>query len=168
MSTQYALYFLVAQFVAIALSALGVIVTVIWNRNVARRRATIDMILMDQTNEALLSARSKFLTAVRSNLLEELTERDRWYSPESFFFVSTCNRYEIVAVGIQEGIIDEKIYKRYWRRTVVLDWIRVKPAILLLRRRANHPEAFCDFETLACRWATPDELARIRALPQSN
>ncbi len=83
-----------------------------------------------------------------------------YYSNESFFLVSTLNRCDLVAIGIQEGIIDEKIYKAYWRASFVRDWIRCKGAVMKRRQVRGDPELFIDFEKLALRWyKKEDEVA---------
>jgi len=156
-----AIYFLIAQAIAIALSAIGVIATIVWNRIVARRRATMDALMAEQTNETLLKFRSEFVEASRTGTLHRAIEKDAWYTPQSFYFISTCNRYELVAIGIGEGTIDEGIYKRYWRTTLVTDWIKAKPAIATLRNRLNHNALYCDFEALARKWATLEEKTKV-------
>jgi len=148
---------IIIQSVAIVMAAIGVIVTIVWNRIIARRRATLDMLLAEQTNKGLLEIRSEYLGAVKAGTLTQYASPDRWLTPESFFLVSTLNRYEITAVGIDTGIIDARLYRQYWRTTVVRDWIRCKESVLKLRKEAKNEALFSDFQSLARRWATAEE-----------
>jgi hypothetical protein len=152
---------LIVQTVAIVLSAIGVIASITWSRIVSRRRATIDMILAEQTNKELLQIRSEYLDALRENRLLQYANLETWFTPQAFPLVSILNRYEITAIGIAEGIIDEKIYRRYWRTSLVRDWLGCQPVVVHQREVFGNPKLFCDFEALAKRWATADELREI-------
>jgi hypothetical protein len=46
---------LAAQLAAVIVSAIGIIATIIWNRAMIKRRATLDMLLSEQTNEVRLA-----------------------------------------------------------------------------------------------------------------
>jgi len=140
----------------VVFAAVGVVATIVWNRIVTRRRATIDILLADQTNFELLKVRAEF--ARHNGSFDPLFDRSTWFTPESFFLISICNRYELVAIGIQEGIVDERLYKKTWRTTLVRDWIRLRSGIISRRNQANHPAMFCEFETLAKRWANASEM----------
>jgi hypothetical protein len=55
---------LIVQSLAIVAAAVGVILTIIWNRIVTRRRATLDMLLKELTNQTLLTLRSELTPAL--------------------------------------------------------------------------------------------------------
>jgi hypothetical protein len=149
------------QSVTIAVSAIGVIATIVWNRIVTRRKTTIEMMLSEQSNPYLLEIRSKFLEIGERDGLLEMAGSERWLSPQSFPVVSTLNRYEIIAIGINEGTIDAGIYKRYWRTTLVRDWRRCRAMIERNREEFHNPRHFEEFEALAKRWATVEERREI-------
>ncbi len=153
-----AIYVLAAQSAAVIISAISVISTILWNRILVRRRATLDMLLSEQTDKLFLEMRSEYLQAVNRNDLATFAEPDKWYMPESFFLSSVLNRCDLVAIGISEGIIDERIFKRYWRAAFVRDWVRSKQSVHRRREIRKDPTLFVDFEQLARRWATPEEL----------
>jgi hypothetical protein len=78
--------------------------------------------MAEQTNPLLLDFRSKFLAAARDGKLETFATIERFYfDPETFCPGSIINRHDLVAIGISEGTIDERIYKRYWRGSYVRD-----------------------------------------------
>ena len=37
------------------------------------------------------------------------------------------NHYEVIAMGISDGILDEQVYKNYMRSIVVRDWFAAEP-----------------------------------------
>ena len=165
MNADTAMLALGVQTIAVVISAKGVVASISWSRIVARRRTTIDMVLAEQTKDELLVLRSKFLEAAKNNKLLELSQGRNWLSAESFPLVSTLNRYEITAIGIAEGIIDERIYKRYWRTSLVRDWLRCQAAVRS-RRSEFGKNLFSEFESLARKWANQSELAEF--IPKSN
>jgi hypothetical protein len=152
MTATQAIYFLTIQTIAVVLATIGIVATIIWNRNLVRRRATIDLLVADQTNETLLKARMDFVAASADDGLLKAIKDGIW-SSEKYFFASTCNRYEILAIGIKEGIIDERIYKSYWRGTLLADWKRVETAVHYMRNRQQNPKIYIEFEDLARKWS---------------
>jgi hypothetical protein len=93
MNTTQAMYFLIVQTLAVVLAAVGVVATITWNRILVRRRATIDLLVADQTNETLLKARGDFVTASQDpEGLLEIVKGGVWMRPDKHFLVSTCNR----------------------------------------------------------------------------
>jgi len=66
---------------------------------------------------------------------------------------------------MDKSIIDEEIYKSYFRSGLVRDWTSCKPAIVAQRRSFNNPQLYVEFEALALRWATARERETIRDIP---
>jgi hypothetical protein len=144
---------LVLQSMAILISASSVIATIIWNSRVTRRRTTFEMLLAEQTNPLLLDFRSKMQAAAAKGELEAHANDENFYfSPASFFLVSTMNRCELVAIGIKKGTIDKSIYKRYWGHIYVRDWMRCRESVFIRRQLKSEPSMFEDFEQLALKW----------------
>jgi Domain of unknown function (DUF4760) len=157
MTATQAIYFLIVQTLAVVLASIGVVTTIVWGRIVARRRATIDILLSDQTNPDLLRARSK----LSEHGFEPVFDRSAERPLEILWLVAICNRYELMAAGIKEGIIDERLFKNYWRTALVNDWIRLRHAINARRDEANHQTLYCEFEALAKKWATSTERSQM-------
>jgi len=148
---------LAAQLAAVIVSAIGIIATIIWNRAMIKRRATLDMLLSEQTSELLLKMTSDLRQAQFRNDLISYAEQDKWYMPDACFLPSTLNRYDLMAIGISEGIIDRKLLKKYWRATFVRTWIGCKDSVRRRREIRDDPALYLDFENLALKWATPEE-----------
>ena len=80
--------------------------------------------------------------------------------------IAFLNHYELVAIGIDQGILDEELYRDYLRGTVVRHWFAARAFVLHLRADtpdSNAPQAFEKFEALALKWATN---AEVRAQEQ--
>jgi hypothetical protein len=61
------------------------------------------------------------------------------------------NNYELLAVGIHEGVLDEALYRNYLCSTVVKDFERMKPYIDAIRKR-DMARAYIEYEKLYERW----------------
>jgi hypothetical protein len=157
------LYYII-QSITIVVTGICLIAGIIWNRIVTRRRATIDMLLQELTNMDLLKMRGAFLEMTRSEKYVDYCTQETWYSLEALPLVSVLNRYETVAIGVAEGIIDKNIYRRYWRSGLIRDWTRCKRGVLMQRANFNNPKLFIEFEALALRWATAEERRTINRI----
>lgn len=73
-------------------------------------------------------------------------------SPQLTNIRNTLNDYELIAVGIQEGILDEALYRRWFRQSLLKDWEAAQPFIRAIQRREGSARIFCEFEWLAARW----------------
>jgi hypothetical protein len=152
----YQLYGLWIQAGAIAASGIGVIITVLVNRAVARRRATIDLMLMEETNTGMMETRQKFINLREKGNLVQFAAKEYLASDETVIIRNILNRYELIAIGCCKHTIDRNIYWDWYRTTLVNDWIALKAFVHEYQRQQN-PKLFCKFEALARQWATADE-----------
>jgi len=152
----YQYYGLWIQTSAILVSGIGVLITMSVQRGIARRRATLDFIVLQQTNTALTEQRREFVELREKGNLEQWATKANLASREATVIRAVLNTYELVAIGIVEKTMDEDLYKRWYRTSVVEDWMTVK-AFVGVYQRAHNPKLFCEFEALARKWATNDE-----------
>jgi hypothetical protein len=138
---------------AIVVSAIGVGVVAYTHRIVARRRATLDIIIQEQTHDGMLATRQKFIELRDAGHLVAWAAPEKAAAPETTVIRSTLNRYELVAIGISEKTINLRIYRRWCRTTLVRDWTACKPFVTQLRQNTNNPKFFCEIEALAKKWA---------------
>lgn len=145
---------------AICVSAIAAILLILWTRRVACRRATLDILMQEQTNGDLISERRRFI-----DLRDKGDRLVQWAgqpsSAECATIRTVLNRYELTAIGIFCGAVDEALYKSWCRTTLVRDWTACKAFVTELRSTARNPKYFCEFEKLAGRWALPAERADI-------
>ena len=152
---------LLIQAVFLPVSILVVIATLFWQQRIAKRRATLDIILAQQSNALLLEPRRKFVALRATDNITQYALPENADSDEILSIMSILNFSELIAIGIAEKTVDERIYKRYYRTEYVHDWIGCKPFVEELRRQGENPTYYCEIETLAKKWAKEDELKRI-------
>ncbi|MDB5655740.1 MAG: hypothetical protein JWQ94_3353 [Tardiphaga sp.] len=58
------------------------------------------------------------------------------------------NEFELVAIGIQRGILDYTIYHRWMKSTAIKYWNHGLPFITELRTRLNNNDIYKEFEVL--------------------
>lgn len=63
---------------------------------------------------------------------------------------AVLNRYEAFAIGVEKGAVDEEMYKRWWKTTLIEDWYVFRPLIIRLQDR--NPRAYIEFQSLAEKW----------------
>lgn len=146
---------------AIVVSAIGVIITVLWMSRIACRRATLDIVMMEQTDQGTMERRTAFVKLRDAGHLSKWADPANTHSDESAILRSALNKYELVAIGIKKGTVDEASYKAWCRTTLVKDWIECKALVMQLRQNAHVPTYYVEFEKLAKRWATSDERRHI-------
>lgn len=152
-----ALYGLCIQTGAIIVSALGVASIITWNVRIARRRATLDTLLNEQTHETSIKERTEFINLKRKGDLISWAASDRASAPEVETIRAVLNRYELVAIGIRKSTLDEALYKLWCRTTLVGDWRAMKPFVAEIRTLNSIPTLYCEFEALARKWANASE-----------
>ena len=68
---------------------------------------------------------------------------------------SFLNHYELVAIAIREGIINESLYAMWYRTSYVRIWQKAEPYIVALRQERKSDQIYCNLEEQAHRWAKP-------------
>jgi hypothetical protein len=146
---------------AICLSAIAAIILIYWTKRVACRRATLDLIMSDETNSGQIEHRRKFIALrEKGNLIQWLMPANV-ASDELATVRAMLNRYELVAIGIFEGSIDAKMYKRWCRTTYVADWLALRTFVMQLRHDTGNHKYFREYESLAKKWATKAERQKM-------
>ena len=122
---------------------------IVWSRERSeRRRATVDLLIEQLKDEALVSAKL-FVRAESSNLIRFLSNKD---ADEYRQIIRVLNNYEFIASAIRERALDDELYKRNQWTIVVRYWQSLEPFVTELRRQDQHPTLFQEFEALALGW----------------
>lgn len=124
------------------------------NEALARQRATVDMVLHEQQDEALTAARKVYasLRDQQANLTQYACKPSTDHPDENAAILAILNNYEFIATGIREGAFDEQIYKRMKRSLVVRDWKDLSGYALEKRKSTQREKLFVEFEWLAQKW----------------
>lgn len=144
---------------AIVVSAIIALVTIIVVRRMTRKRATLDLMHRLENEELHQNRRLEFqkLRDNKDKQLSQWASGEHDNSKEQLQIKRICNQYEMIAVGIFEGILDEKLYRRWFRSQLLLDWAACKGFIVEFRQRKKIYSIYAEFEALAEEWSTPPE-----------
>ena len=146
---------------AISLSAVAAFLLILHSKKVSCRRATLDLILTEETNPTSMSARREFILLRDGGDLVNWATAANAGTTQAITIRAALNRYELVAIGLNNKIVDEDLYKEWCRSTFVKDWIACKPFVTQLRATTHNNKYFCECEKLATKWANQEERARV-------
>ncbi len=126
-----------------------------YNQRLASLRATIDYISNTEgTSEQWFKLRTKFSELMDQGSLVSLFGKDE--SEEKTEEVATVctflNHFELTSVGIKHKILNENLYREWFRGSYIKIWRDSNPFISELRKRRSQPKLFIEFEDLATSW----------------
>ena len=150
-----------SQAFIIPASIFVVFMTLRGQRRIAKRRATLDIMLKEQGDPSLLAQRKKFTVLRNSKTIKKYALPEHADSAKATTIRSILNFNELIAIGISKETVDADIYKRFCRTDYVDDWIGCKPFVMELRRQGENSTYYCEFESLAKEWAKEDELKLV-------
>lgn len=122
----------------------------------AKNISTLDLIIHQRSNKDFICA-SKTVSDLIKNK-SDFNDLSSYFkdskSNEAQAILTVLNFREFVSVGINEGNIDESMYKKAYYTTVMRDWKNLENTVKALRKNRKAPTLFQDFECLAKRWET--------------
>lgn len=150
-----------AIFVTAALAAVVAGWGIITTRVIARRAATMDHIRRVASDRDMIEAREEFikLTEADGGLAKYATANPMDASKEIKAIRTVLNDYEQLAIGIQFGVMDLALIKRYMKSGIIRDWSHAAPFIYKVRQEIGRPALYHEFEELA-RWLQETPMPR--------
>ena len=138
---------------AVVLSAVAAFLVIRDTRATARRRGTLDLILHQESDRELIEARDGF-TALKDGTtkISSFGVPAQRNSPEARHLKKVLNLHELTAVAIQERVIDECVYRRWFNGTYIADYEATKAFIEAVRKSYGNEAVFSEFEKTALRW----------------
>ena len=122
-------------------------ITWLWHRKIASRDATLKFIAEKEIhNSKWNEAKRKFYDWVKTD--SPKTDSVETLAP----IYLVLHHYELVAVGIKNKSVDEKLYKRWNRTSYVNTWKRASSFVHGRREKTGQKTMFCEFEELATKW----------------
>jgi hypothetical protein len=122
------------------------------SKDVGRLTATLNLLINIQTNPRWVENRQKYI------LLRDGTDGLKKYAQETsenaMVVRSMLNQYELIATGIHAGILDEQMYRTYYRGTLLKDW-RAGTEFIHKERQEN-PKYWVELELLVKRFEQPE------------
>lgn len=122
-------------------------------RTNARKRNTMDLILHHESDRDLIEARTAF-NEIKAGSVKVATygKPESRNSKEAETIRKVLNLHELTAVAIEEGVIDERVYRRWFNTTFIKDFEATEAYLTEARATYGNPKAFCEFERHARRW----------------
>ena len=131
-------------------------------RSIARRRTTFDHIAASERDGYMIKARQKFIELAKApDGLAKWAAEDKEQTEEVQCIKIVLNELELVAIGIQRGIIDAELYKRWFKSGVIHHWRHAEPFVSVLRNRTGNHAFFHEFQEMA-RWFQDDKMPHRR------
>ena len=148
----------VVAFFAVAIAIWGVISA----RTIARSQTTFDHLAKLEAEEPQVSPRKAFnlLTSGDRSIIS-FAEEDQEGSESTDAILSYLNQFELISIGIQRGIIDPELYRRWNRTNVIITWENAQAFVMALRKRTGAASLYHEFEEMA-RWMNLNKLPRRR------
>lgn len=138
---------------AIVLSALAAFIVIGANRANAKRSETLRLILHIESDKDLIDARKKFLHIKKGRTKpEEYGSEAARDGEEAFAIRTVLNIHELVAVSINEGVIHERVFRRWYNKAYIDDFESMTGYINVVRTNRKNPKIFAEFEDLAKKW----------------
>jgi hypothetical protein len=145
----------------VALGAGGIAVEAIRvQREIARKRATIDFFLKSSMDKECLAAYVAFKVEIEKFEQPNFDFRTYVPTPEHNAVRTWLNICELVAVGINRKVFDDRLAFDSW--SGILPWCHLRCAKLIEWRRQDENDAlmYFDLETLSTRWQDPSVRAK--------
>lgn len=138
-----------AVFVTGAIASLIAIWGVLSQRAIARRQVTLDHISHLESDRDIIEARKRFVElAKQAGGLAKWAESDQEQTDEALAIGRILNSYELISIGIQRGIIDFELFKRWHKSSAIKYWERGAPFVMCIRQRLNNDMFFHEFEQM--------------------
>lgn len=137
---------------ALIISAIAAIWIIAATRRDNKRRATIDLVILQKQDTELQNAKRHILSLHdkrEENFAKYLQDKD---SDDFKNLLRVLNNYEFIAAGIREDALDEEIFKRVQWSVCIKDWNALCGFVMEFRRSQQRPTLFQEFELLAKKW----------------
>lgn len=120
---------------------------------VARKRATLDVIIQLESDEYYQKISSTFRDVRDSrgllSILDAKSNRDLNERSEVHSFL---NHYEIICCGIRENALDEAFLHKWFKGSFIRHWQDSETYIIELRKINGNQKVFSEFQKVATCW----------------
>lgn len=125
-----------------------------------RQRATVDAVIADKRDATLIKSRLIYARLKEENAdFNAIGAQSLLKNPEeNQAILDVLNNYEFMASGIKEGAFDEDIYKRMKCSLIINDWKKLDLYVFALRKKEKRDKLFSEFQWLAEKWKTEENI----------
>lgn len=118
-------------------------------RLLTRRQTTIEHLFCLKADGTIQSNVQTFIRLSQGKKnLAKWADEEAMGKPDTLAIIAVLNDYEMIAVGIQQGIYDYDLIKSYNASTIKRFWAAAHPFIAALRARVQVPTLYQEFEKL--------------------
>lgn len=136
------------------------------NRSIARKRATLDLIERSESQPYYRELWENFQDVREEDGFAHLVNpANKMLWKQRREVLAFLNHYELVAVGCEQGVLDEKFYADWMKSTVVRDWEAAASFVHTIRtshpdlpKMKPNPNAFTQLQVLAEKWGAQTQL----------
>lgn len=128
------------------------------NRRIAREKSTLDILLKREWDKDYLEHKAKFnrLRDAEGGLSKWICSEHK-NSDEVNSIRYIFNDYELIALAIHHDIIDEMIYKKWFKSSMLRDYVAAETGIKATRTLSNAPQNYVQWENLAQKWKNEEQ-----------
>jgi Domain of unknown function (DUF4760) len=142
------------QAAGVIVSIIIALIVLILNQRSNKKRETLILISSIRNSEQYKETRRAYLKVVNTTTnLVDFAKEENSEKQQTILIEEMLNQYELVALGVRMGTLDEHFYKLWYRTSLITDYHRLKPFIEEVRRWTGVDTYFYQFEMLANRWA---------------
>jgi Domain of unknown function (DUF4760) len=139
---------------AVLLTGLLATLVAVWGvisqRQITRRKTTLELIARNEADHDLLTARGTFIRLAKaSGGLAKWAEAKNINSTEAQAIRLFLNQFELTSIGIQKGVLDGPFWSFWYKSGTVLTWSYAEPFIKVLRVQVKNDMIYHEFEELA-------------------
>lgn len=144
---------LIVQTVAFAISAIAAVFMLRHSKMLAKKRATVEVLLRLRLDSDYIRHRDHFRTLMKNeDNLAQFASKAKLDSDATMLIFRILNYHEYLATGVSEDAFDAEIYKRMAYTMCLRDWDRLHGFVTELRQTESSKTLYQEFEHLVRRW----------------
>lgn len=141
-------------YVGAAITAAATLIAV-WGvysqRMITRRQTTVQHLFALKADTSIQLNIKQVIEASRGDKnLAQWSDKENIGEETTLAIIAVLNDYELLSTGIQTGIYDYEIVRKYDASTIKRIWSNTHPFIAALRNRTQIPTLWKEFELLHC------------------
>lgn len=143
-----------ATYIIGLIAAIIAIYGILSQRQIARRTNTLEYIRSQEADTDVIKARNNFLNLAEklNDIAETEHEQSKLIFPDLKFddiqnIRMVLNEYELISIGIQNGVLDFKMYRDWNKKNIIDHWDISNKYIEVIRTNKNR-KIYREFEKL--------------------
>jgi hypothetical protein len=149
-----------AEATSVLVTGLLAVAAAVWalysQRAIPRRQCTLEHLAQLEADADAVAYRRIFREQAEKGTLTGLAAVEKQQTPEFRAVISRLNELELIAIGIQRGVIDFELYKRWFKSGALRAWRDAEPFIRDFRNRHNNQILYHEFFIMS-EWFRKDE-----------